>query len=89
MARLEGTIARVTWHDAHSLDNNEWHSIEDIDDSPCVCVSIGIILRRKRHLVLMQTCTVEQGADNVLLIPWGMVRKVEKLSIPHKRRKVR
>ncbi len=30
-----------------------------------------------------------QGADNVLLIPWGMVRKVEKLSIPHKRRKSR
>jgi len=82
-------MVRVTWHDAHSLDNNEWHTIADIDDSPCVCVSIGIMLKRRRHLILMQTVTGEQGADNVLLIPLGMVRKIERLQIPHKRRKMR
>ena len=89
MARLDGQIVRVTWHDAHSLDNNEWHNVADIDDSPCVCVSIGIMQKRRRHLILMQTVTGEQGADNVLLIPLGMVRKIEKLQIPHKRRKTR
>ena len=89
MARLDGPLVRVTWHDAHSLDNNEWHEIADIDDQPLVCVSVGILMRHKRHCVLVQTMTADQGADNVLLIPWGMVRKVEKLAIPNKRRKVR
>ena len=89
MAGLDGAIVQVTWHDAHSLDNNEWHELGDIDDQPLVCVSVGILKRYKRHCVLIQPCTADQGADNVLLIPWGMVRKVEKLSIPHKRRKSR
>ena len=89
MARLDRQLVRVTWHDAHSLDNNEWHQLSDIDDSPCVCVSIGTLIRHKRHCVLIQTSTTDQGVDNVLLIPWGMVQKVERLQIPHKRRKRR
>ena len=89
MARLDGPMVRVTWHDAHSLDNNEWHELADLDDQPLVCVSIGALVKAKRHAILIQTQTVDGGADNVLLIPWGMVRKVEKLQIPHKRRKRR
>jgi hypothetical protein len=89
MARLERSPVQVTWHDAHSLDNNEWHDLADIDDVPLVCVSIGILIRHKRHCVLIQTSTADQGADNVLLIPWGMVQKIEKLQIPHKKRKRR
>ena len=89
MAGLEGSIVRVTWHDAHSLDNNEWHELVDIDDQPLVCISVGILKRHKRHCVLIQTCTADQGADNVLLIPWGMVRKVERLQIPRTTRKRR
>ena len=71
MARLERSPVQVTWHDAHSLDNNEWHDLADIDDVPLVCVSIGILIRHKRHCVLIQTSTADQGADNVLLIPMG------------------
>jgi hypothetical protein len=89
MARLERSPVQVTWHDAHSLDNNEWHDLADIDDVPLVCVSIGILIRHKRHCVLIQTSTADQGADNVLLIPWGMVQKIEKLQIPHKKRRKR
>ena len=89
MARLKRSPVQVTWHDAHSLDNNEWHDLADIDDVPLVCVSIGILIRHKRHCVLIQTSTADQGADNVLLIPWGMVQKIEKLQIPHKKRKRR
>jgi hypothetical protein len=89
MARLERSPVQVTWHDAHSLDNNEWHDLADIDDVPLVCVSIGILIRHKRHCVLIQTSTADQGADNVLLIPWGMVQKIEKLQIPHNKRKRR
>jgi hypothetical protein len=41
MAGLDGAIVQVTWHDAHSLDNNEWHELGDIDDQPLVCVVCG------------------------------------------------
>lgn len=89
MARLDHPVVRVTWHDAHSLDNNEWRELSELDDAPLVCISIGMLIKAKRHAILIQTQTDDNGVDNVLMIPWGMVRKVEKLQIPHKRRKRR
>ena len=89
MARLDGPTVRITWHDAHSLDNNEWHEASDLGDDPLIVVSVGMLVRAKRHAILIQTHTQDGGMDNVLYIPWGMVRKIEKLQIPHKRRKRR
>jgi len=92
MARLtDMPLVCVTWHDAHSLDNNEWHTDTDITDEPCVVRSVGYWLKRPRarHICLVQSCADDEGLDNVLLIPLGMVKKVERLKIPHKRRKPR
>lgn len=89
MAGLNGPTVRITWHDAHSLDNNAWHEATDLSDEPVTVVSVGTLVKGKRHAILIQSQTEDGGMDNVLLIPWGMVRKVEKLQIPHKRRKRR
>lgn len=84
-------LVRVTWHDAYTLGNNEWRALEDIKDEPCMVYSVGYWLKRKRsrHLILFQSCADDEDVDNVLLIPMGMVKKVERLKIPHKPRKNR
>jgi hypothetical protein len=91
MARLEHPLVLVTWHDAHTIDNDEWHELVDLTDEPCVVQSVGWLLskRNARHLILAQSLTDDKGVDNVLFIPARMVRKVVRLQIPHKRRKVR
>ena len=92
MARLDqNPLVRVTWHDAYTLGNNEWRDLDDIKDEPCIVYSVGYWLKRKRsrHLVLIQSCADDEQVDNVLLIPMGMVKKVERLRIPHKPRKAR
>lgn len=81
----------IVWHDAHTIDNDEWHELSDLTDEPCVVHSIGYLLSRRnaRHLILAQSVTDDKGVDNVLFIPNRMVRKVVRLQIPQKRRKVR
>jgi hypothetical protein len=91
MARLEHPLVMIVWHDAHTIDNDEWHELSDLTDEPCVVSSIGYLLskRNARHLILAQSVTDDKGVDNVLFIPNRMVRKVVRLQIPHKRRKPR
>ena len=91
MARLEHPLVMIVWHDAHTIDNDEWHELSDLTDEPCVVCSIGYLLskRNARHLILAQSVTDDKGVDNVLFIPNRMVRKVVRLQIPHKRRKPR
>ena len=91
MAQLDHPLVMVTWHDAHTIDNDEWHELTDLKDEPCVVSSIGYLLSRRnaRHLILAQSVTDDKGVDNVLFIPARMVRKVVRLQIPQKRRKVR
>lgn len=91
MARLEHPLIQVTWHDAHSLGNDEWHELDDLEDDTCVVVSVGYWLRKPKakHIILYQSVADGQGVDNVLYIPLGMVRKITRLQIPHKKRKRR
>lgn len=91
MAGLDRQLVMVVWHDAHTIDNDQWHELDDLSDQPCVVHSVGWLLstRTARHLVLAQSFTDEQNVDNVLFIPARMVRKVVRLQIPQKRRKTR
>jgi hypothetical protein len=91
MARLEHPLIQVTWHDAHSVGNDEWQAMDSLKDGVCVVVSVGYWLRqpKAKHIILYQSVTDEGSVDNVLYIPLGMVRKIQRLQIPHKKRKKR
>ena len=41
MARLEHPLIQVTWHDAHSVGNDEWQAMDSLKDGVCVVVSVG------------------------------------------------
>jgi hypothetical protein len=87
----DAPLVRVTWHDAYVHSNDGWKQLHDIHDEPQVVYSVGHWHRvpKAKHLILVQTVAEDGEIDNVLLIPMGMVRKIERLQIPHKRRKRR
>ena len=91
MAGLTQRLVLVIWHDAHSIDNDEWHDLDELEDDPCIVKSVGWLLSRPnaRHVCLGQSLTDDGAVDNVLFIPRRMVRKIIRLQIPHKRRKHR
>ena len=66
----------VVWHDAHALTS--WVDFDDIDLEPCVVETIGWLLpeAKKGHVVVAQSITNEDGLDNVLCIPVGMIQSV-------------
>lgn len=87
----DGPLVRVTWHDAYVLSNHGWRDLNEIEDNPQVVYSVGHWhkIPKAKHLILVQTAADDGDVDNVLLIPMGMVRKIEKLQIPHRKRKKR
>ena len=66
----------MVWHDAHALTS--WVDFDDIDLEPCVVETIGWLLpeAKKGHVVVAQSITNEDGLDNVLCIPVGMIQSV-------------
>jgi len=66
----------VVWHDAHALTS--WVDFDEIDADPCVVETIGWLLpnAKKGHVVVAQSITNEDGLDNVLCIPVGMIVSV-------------
>jgi len=64
------------WHDAHA--ELSWVAFDDIDPEPCVVETIGWLLpnAKKGHVVVAQSITNEDGLDNVLCIPVGMIVSV-------------
>lgn len=73
---IDRTRAMVVWHDAHALTS--WVDFDEIDPEPCVVETIGWLLpeAKKGHVVLAQSITNEDGLDNVLCIPVGMIQSV-------------
>jgi hypothetical protein len=84
-------LVRVTWHDAYVHSNDGWKALSEIHDEAQVVYSVGHWHRvpNAKHMILVQTCADDGDVDNVLVIPMKMVRKIERLQIPHKRRKKR
>ena len=74
-----GQPVRVQWWDAHG-GSASWVRLDEIDPEPCVVTSVGILLHHAKpgHLTLVQSIQGEHG-DNVLHVPWGMVRSVVRL----------
>jgi len=73
---IDRTKAMVVWHDAHA--ELSWVAFDDIDPEPCVVETIGWLLpnAKKGHVVVAQSITNEDGLDNVLCIPVGMIVSV-------------
>jgi hypothetical protein len=73
---IDRTRAVVVWHDAHA--ETSWTEFDAIDQEPCVVETCGWLLpeAKKGHVVVAQSITNEDGLDNVLCIPVGMVVSV-------------
>lgn len=74
-------LVRVTWIDAHTVTET-WTPIHDLDDDPCVVVSVGHLLTDAKpgHVVIAQSWIAgNDEVDSVLAVPTGMVRRIEKV----------
>jgi len=75
-------MVRVTWHDAHAVTET-WTSQHDIDNEPCIVVTIGHLLPKVKsgHVLVGQSVIDgdDPAVDNVIAIPFGMIKKIEKL----------
>ena len=79
----EEILVQVIWHDAHAVTDT-WISVEEIDDTPCIVRSTGVLLPHVKsgHLVLAQSQIHNDGSvDHVIAIPFGMVKRVHKLVV--------
>ena len=65
----------VVWHDAYSTD--DWTSIDELDEKPLVCSSIGWLVKKtKAAIVVAGTINATGGACCSINIPRGMVQKI-------------
>ncbi len=74
-------IVRVWWRDAHAATET-WTDPAEIDDEPCIVLSVGFLLSEVKpgHLVLAQSQILDHGdVDHVLAIPTAMVVRIESL----------
>ena len=73
-------LVLVTWHDAFAITDT-WIEVEDIDDEPCVTLSVGWLLpdAKKDHVVICQSTNSEDTIDSVLAIPVAMVKDTKLL----------
>jgi hypothetical protein len=51
------TYVEIVWHDAHALTDS-WIELDDLDDEPCVVVSVGVLLpfSEERIMLLFAVC---------------------------------
>ena len=77
-------VAVVEWID--SVGHGGWHKINEATTQPDQCVSAGIVLKRcKSHILLTQSLSFRNNADNDILIPRKCVKSiriVDKVSAP-------
>ena len=76
------TYVEIIWHDAHALTDS-WIELDDIDDEPCVVISVGQLLpsAKKDHVVICQSSNTEDQLDCVLCVPVGMVKSMRVLGV--------
>jgi hypothetical protein len=75
------TYVEIIWHDAHALTDS-WIELDDIDDEPCVVVSVGHVLLpsvKKDHVVVSQSANSQEQFDCVLAVPVGMIKSMRVL----------
>jgi hypothetical protein len=79
---MNGELVRVTWHDAHAVTDT-WTNLHDLDTDPCIVATVGYLMGKVKsgHLCLAQSVILgdEPTLDNVIAIPYGMVKKIERL----------
>jgi hypothetical protein len=63
----EGRVAVVRWIDPHSVD--EWTTIEEIDQTPCVVESIGILLKENDSVIVLTLNKSDDTASCTMIIP--------------------
>jgi hypothetical protein len=74
-------LAKITWHDAHSVSSG-WMKSTEIDTEPCVVITVGWMIEniKANHIVLAQSYIPSEGdIDHVMAIPVSMVVKTELL----------
>jgi hypothetical protein len=76
------TYVEIIWHDAHA-DVTSWIELDDLDDEPCVVVSVGVLLPsvKKNHVVVCQSSNSQDQFDCVLAIPVGMIKSMRVLGV--------
>ncbi len=77
---MDVTYVEIVWHDAHA-DTTSWIELDDIDDDPCVVVSVGQLLAsaKKDHVVICQSSNSQEQLDCVLCVPVGMIKSMRVL----------
>lgn len=80
MANL--TFVEIVWDDAHAVTDS-WIELNDLDDEPCVVVSVGVLLPsvKKGHVVVSQSANSQDQFDCVLAVPVGMIRSMRVLGV--------
>jgi hypothetical protein len=76
------TYVEIVWHDAHALTDS-WIELDDLDDEPCVVVSVGVLLPsvKKGHVVVSQSANTQEQFDCVLAVPVGMIKSMRVLGV--------
>jgi len=79
---MTGQLVRVTWHDAHAVTET-WTHHQDLDTDPCIVATVGHLMGAVKagHICLAQSVIIgdDPTVDNVIAIPYGMIKKIEKL----------
>lgn len=71
-------IVHILWVDPHSQD--EWTSVDDINDSQCIISTVGILIRENKrcYVVTLNYNFEEKDASCTIIIPKVCVVKFKK-----------
>lgn len=73
----------VEWRDA--LNTQDWQKIEDIQKTGHKVVSVGFLIEKNKHaLVLAHGLDDDGNAESTLTIPKDWCRKIKRLNVPNK-----
>lgn len=81
--RHDFPIYQVDWHDAQT--HHGWTAVADIDPAPPLVTTIGFLVKRGRHAIVISS-TVGQGeANSHITIPLGMIQGMCEVKLRHLR----
>jgi hypothetical protein len=74
-------LVRIVWNDAYHVNAGEWFDPDDIDPTPCECVTVGLLIRESSDAVMIAHTVQESGdVTGGFVIPRANIVSLETLA---------